>query len=616
MSTKTLRKRIALATVAVVGAGVLSLVSTSAANASNNVTVTGATTTSSAAAAADVLNIGTAKNLTGSALIPATTGDGTTASSVGLVNVSSVSGDLIAGTTQTAVLLSTGKLVVYTSSNTTSKNYTIVVSGGTLTASTTSTLVTAISGSQTSVASASAGIGLLAVSVTPNSGATSMTVSLYDAGATAASTSSPTTGTLEGQVTVSIVSSSTAGAVSTAKSGVWYSYNAATGLTSDDTTTPTEAHPTGGKGEYGIIQTADVRVRDAYGTGITSSAALLTATATNGAYVSLDGSTPAQSSAYYTGASGAFDDSILKVADPSNTPLSTTVTVSYNGTVIGTKSFTFSGAVAKVVLSAPSNGYAGSTGTATIAFADAANNPIYPSASSTQYPGANLSTDSSSLTASVTSGTVDVNGNGGKLWPTSSKAGVWAWSCSSTAGAGVANVVVKYVNNDGSVIASAPLAVSCSGAPDTYSATLDKSTYAPGDIAKLTVAFKDSKGNSAADFATNISASGTSRPSLTGGNLSLIGGADSSTGNPTDTTTNGSITYKFVVGAPTTDPYNGQLVVSFPVVNANDGSAQTIAYKIASGSTSLNDVLKGIVALIASINKQIAALAKLVTKKK
>jgi hypothetical protein len=72
----------------------------------------------------------------------------------------------------------------------------------------------------------------------------------------------------------------------------------------------------------------------------------------------------------------------------------------------------------------------------------------------------------------------------------------------------------------------------------------------------------------------------------------------------------------FVVGAPTIDPYGGQLLVSFPTVNAADGANQTVTYTIKSGQTSLNDVLKGIVSLIASINKQIAALAKLVTKKK
>ena len=130
----------------------------------------------------------------------------------------------------------------------------------------------------------------------------------------------------------------------------------------------------------------------------------------------------------------------------------------------------------------------------------------------------------------------------------------------------------------------------------------------------MKVTFKDSKGNLAADAAGNI-ASSTSKPSLSGGNLSLIGGTDAATGLGTDTTTNGVATYKFVVGAPVIDPYGGQLVVSFGVVNAGVGVTQNVSYKIASGSTSLNDVLKGIVSLIASINKQIAALAKLVTKK-
>ena len=51
-------------------------------------------------------------------------------------------------------------------------------------------------------------------------------------------------------------------------------------------------------------------------------------------------------------------------------------------------------------------------------------------------------------------------------------------------------------------------------------------------------------------------------------------------------------------------------------LDAQDGAAQTVAYSISSGGTSLNDVLKGIVSLIASINKQIAALAKLVTATK
>jgi len=629
MSTKTLRKRIALATVVALGAGVLSLVSTTAANAytgANDNSWATRTASSSTPAAANVLNIGTAVDSTGSAIIPGTGTSGTpltgsTASSVGLVNVSDIAGGLAAGTTQTATLLSTGSMVVYTSSTTVSKNITIVVTGGTLAANTSSTLVTSIASNLTSIASASAGIGLLAVKVTPNSGATSMIVSMYDNGSTAASTSSPTSGTLYGQITVTIATSSTAGKVSTAKSGVYYAHAAAgvSSLTSDDTTTATEANPNGGTGAYGILQYANIRVRDAYGTAITDSNGLLTATATNGAYVNIGtgATTATQSSAYYPGSSnsGVADNLFLTVKNPTTAPLTTVVTVSHNGTVIGTKSFTFTGQIAKVTLSAASNGLTGSTATSTIAFADAAGNAVYPSTTSTAYPSTSVTTDGDTLNQYVISGAVQTQAGGLKLWPTSSTAGVYDWTCvSSAVGAGSANVGVIYTNADGSVVKSNALKVTCSGAAYTYTAALDKATYAPGDIAKLTVTFKDSKGNLAADGSTI--ASSTYKPSLSGGNLSLIGGSAVDTGNATDSLSNGVITYKFTVGAPTVDPYGGQLVVSFGAVNSADQGAITVGYKIASGSTSLNDVLKGIVSLIASINKQIAALAKLVTKKK
>jgi len=626
MSTKTLRKRVALATVVALGAGVLSLVSTTAANAyagvNDNAWPTSRTATSSTAAALDVLNIGTAVDTTGSAIIPATNVSGTTASSVGLVNVSDVAGGLAAGTTQTATLLTTGSMVVYTSSTTVSKNYTIVVSGGTLSANTSSTLVNSIAGNQTAVASASAGIGLLAVKVTPNSGATSMIISLYDNGSTAASVASPTSGTLYGQINVTIASTSTAGTVSTSKSGVYYAhtnYGGVASLTADDTTTATEANPTGGTAAYGVIQYANIRLRDSYGTAVTNSTSgLLSASATNGAYVSLGAvaaaGTPTTTSAFTTGNSGNFDNSFLAVKNPGTAPLQTVVTVTYNGVVIGTKAFTFTGQVAKITLSAASNGKTGSTATSTIAFADSAGNAVYPSTSSTYYPSTSVATDGDTLNAYVISGAVGSNGST-KLWPTSTTSGVFEWTCvSSAVGAGSGKVGVTFTNSDGSVIKSNALPVTCSAAPYTYTAALDKATYAPGDIAKLTVTFKDSKGNLAND--TDAIASSTYKPSLSGGNLTLIGGTDSTTGLATDALTNGVITYKFTVGAPTVDPYGGQLVVSFGAVNSAVQGAVTVGYKIASGSTSLNDVLKGIVALIASINKQIAALAKLVTKKK
>jgi len=305
----------------------------------------------------------------------------------------------------------------------------------------------------------------------------------------------------------------------------------------------------------------------------------------------------------------------LVVAAPSSAPLSTTVTVSWNGTVIATRSLTFTGAVAKVTLSSPSIGVLTGTGTATLAFADSAGNAVYPTSGGSAYPSAGISTDGTTLNLFVTAGTV-------ATLPSATATGKYNFSCAATAGS--AAIVVKYANPDGSVVKSAPLTVNCAGAADTYTAKLDKSSYAPGELATLTVTFKDSKGNLANDaLSTNANASdiATTKPQVSGGYLTPTTGDNTTQGGTAGTTsdglTSGVITYKFVVGAPTIDPYSGQLLVSFPTVNTDmDGANQTVAYTIKTGQTSLNDVLKGIVSLIASINKQIAALAKLVTKKK
>jgi hypothetical protein len=77
----------------------------------------------------------------------------------------------------------------------------------------------------------------------------------------------------------------------------------------------------------------------------------------------------------------------------------------------------------------------------------------------------------------------------------------------------------------------------------------------------------------------------------------------------------GKKTYKFIVGS-TEGSY--QLSVDLPKFNNTlaPQTAATVAYKIAgSGGVSNADVLKAIVSLIASINKQIAALQKALLKK-
>jgi hypothetical protein len=74
----------------------------------------------------------------------------------------------------------------------------------------------------------------------------------------------------------------------------------------------------------------------------------------------------------------------------------------------------------------------------------------------------------------------------------------------------------------------------------------------------------------------------------------------------------GTKTYKFSVG--TTE---GAFVGTFKLTGATDTAAKTVQYKIASSTATVSnaDVLKSIVALIASINKQIQALQKLILKR-
>jgi hypothetical protein len=78
----------------------------------------------------------------------------------------------------------------------------------------------------------------------------------------------------------------------------------------------------------------------------------------------------------------------------------------------------------------------------------------------------------------------------------------------------------------------------------------------------------------------------------------------------------GNIVYTFTVGtASGAIPGKYQALVSFPTLTS-PAATQTVAYEISGGAGVSNaDVLKAIVSLIASINKQIAALQKALLKK-
>ena len=149
---------------------------------------------------------------------------------------------------------------------------------------------------------------------------------------------------------------------------------------------------------------------------------------------------------------------------------------------------------------------------------------------------------------------------------------------------------------------------SCYGDPDSYSASFDKASYVPGDIATLTITAKSEKGNPTNDYA--VLGASSYDVSIAGSNMTAV-----VTPTNADKFSKGSKTYKFIVGA-TEGSYN--MVVNLPNWNYTGGPQPlTVAYKIAAGTATVSnaDVLKSIVALIASINKQIQALQKLILKR-
>jgi len=615
MSTKTLRKRIALATVAALGAGVLSAqVASATANslsastviATGNLNVTPGTGAVNPTSVAHVLNIASKISTDGSTSVSTTSGTVSSFTSIGLLSVGDISGTKVAGTTQTATLLSNGKLVVYTTGAASEADL-ISVTGGTI-----SSVYGADAYKSDSTAAANGGATVLAVAISPASGATTMTVKLYSSNDTA-----PVTGptimdgtygsTLTGQINVTVAATNASGTVSSAKSGVFLAASGTdTGRTSDSTAVGV------GTSDWATKQYANIRVRDAYSVTV-GAGYILQATATNGALVKFGaGSSPSNTNDFIT---TDPDNTVLVVAAPSTAPVTTTVTVTWNGTVIGSKTYTFTGEVAKIVLSSPVIGKTSNTNgnTAKYALFDSAGNALYfknLGVDSTNTPAGNLVVTSSlknAIVSDVASDTVAQTDNTGAV-----TGGKVKFTCGI---AGTTPIGVTYTNNSGTIVNSNQLPVSCAGDAVTYTAALDKQTYVPGDVATVTFTFKDSKGNLANDVSTI--ATTAKKISFDGSQLTTaVTGWTAANANPgTDVTDQGVFQLKFIVGT-TSGSYTGIADAALFDSTSTPQSAVTLSYKVSDGATSLNDVLKGIVSLIASINKQIAALAKLVTKKK
>jgi hypothetical protein len=557
MSTKTLLKRLALGTVVALGASVLTVSSANAA---------------------------------GTAAIAIGANGATGAVSDGSKSAGLLSGAVGAtvSTTLTATVLSGGSIGVVTSSGTGAE--TIVITGGTVTPSNAIYLST----DQTTATKAATGLG---VQVKPNAGVTSMTIQVYD-GSTLDSTShAPTSkGTLSSQVFVTIATTSVSGAFSAAKSLV----NTAASP-SDATNNGVDLANTASGSISTIDNGTQARVNftlnDAYGVPLPTGAVIVTST--GGGYVSFSGA-PTGSTDVQTASSGYY----TVKQSVSNTPQNVTTTVSYNGTVVATRSFNFLGNVAKIVASNPrvvgiSDTTPATTAAAafTLRYYDAAGVELFPSDATTATTL--VSGLAGQVVSAATISTAGVSGDANHPYAVGAVTGITA---------GTASLQMQYVNaTDGTIIKSNTWTQSVAGDAYAYTAAFDKATYTPGSVATLTITFTDKKGNLANHLANKITdAADTITIAGAPGTVVTAPASTDVAGGGTDAA--GTKTYQFTV---TQADGSYQAIVSAPKVDL----PVTVAYTVASGGTTLNDVLKGIVSLIASINKQIAALAKLVAPK-
>jgi hypothetical protein len=620
MSNKTIFKRIALVAVTALGAGVLSSVP---ATALNNAGALGET---NPVTAAGVLNIAGNNSVTGAAVITGA-GSGVGSKSVGLLAFNET--QTTSSLTSTATLLSSGEAVFYYTGITAGAAQTVVVTGGKMeTDATLAAGAANFNSSRTNVVfgPASAAASIIAFGVKPDSGASTMTVELYETAAatdnngSAADTASiqaglTSKGTLKQKYTVTVASTAASGTYSATYSGV-RGVTAATTLAAGSFSDQTSSLAI--ENSASSVAYIAIDLRDPYNVSLDNIGALVIS-GTGGAGIYYAGSsaagTPVNLTAVSNDTSGTI--TVARPAAAANKGFTTTVTIQWNGVTVATKTVTFYGEVAKLTATADRMATAGIDTTAnlligTVIAYDAAGNILYPSSG--------IGVTSATLNTKVTDVSVTDHPDSASGDTKADYAVTCAGTQASGLSAGDADITFTYTNPvSGTAITSNAVTVKCAGDAYTYTASLDKAVYAPGDVATLTITGKDGQGK-LTNYFEDISGLDATLISLAGGlSMTLVGSAPANATVVAFTGTGaaqGTTTFKFTVGAT---EGKSNVVVSIPVINAKakGGVDQTVPYEVKSATPTVSnaDVLKSIVALIASINKQIQALQKLILKR-
>jgi hypothetical protein len=593
-----MKQRIALVAVSALTAGLFSVVSTPAANA--------------AVVAVETLGIARTNSTTGAA-VPAAAGvDIELMKSLGIVSIADGTGTkanadaqllLTTGQSSTGNILASATIAVVIDSASKSG---VTVSGGKIVGTTTSATAATVDSGLGSVVMADTSSMGVTIQPTGAVGST-MTIQGWTGAGVAAAT--PSNGVLAGTITFTVVAASASGVFSAGDSTVTTQVQRAKGTVCSGTATFDDVASIANNATACIF----VNPKDAYGTAITTGN--ITASATNGAKVIVGAANAAAgflAAAPFSSVASAANLYVTVVQATPGVGQTTAVSLTWNGVAIGTKNITFQGDIAKltfVAASSKTNYKNGSTNAAAdggrLAVAYVATDALGQAVTLTAGP--TISDATGAMTPAVLDNTND--GAIGLLQTAALGGGASAMTIASNALVGAGTFRLKLTNAAGVDIKSDVINATVSTGAATFTASWDKASYSPGEIAVLTITAKDSGGRGVAQgvaFGTNAAITIN-----TDGFTSLTSGCDTlSTQTVKDADGSRKCSYA-VKNTAGSYAYS----VSVPTSSAQSAIAGTLKINADATAVSNADVLKSIVALIASINKQIQALQKLILKR-
>jgi len=358
------------------------------------------------------------------------------------------------------------------------------------------------------------------------------------------------------------------------------------------------------------------KANNAYGNAIPSTSTW-TVDATNGAKVTtstssatIQASTTANGTLSSVSATAGGTLYVRVTPATSGVAQTTTVTVKAAGTTLISKTITFLPEASKLVVISKLSGTIGGEGLLVYQL-QAADGTVVPGsvsptvASLDSRVSATTADKAATIYPAASAGASDGVNNTAIVGATTTY-GLMGYNCQSGSTSGTSKVTLRHTTPVNEVDIDTVVDLTCAGGLDTYTVSMDKASYKIGEVATVTITAKDSSGAAVSDM-TTIGTTAAVTPS--GGSMvkeetagTWAGGGDSFLG--------GKKSYQ--VSMTTAGAWT--IVVNLPGTTTK---SLTAAYTVVDGSGAVTnaEVLAAIVKLIASINKQIANLQKLIRKK-